>query len=148
MRANAYVPNPGPAPSTGPPRLGLAGIDPTIQIGSAGAVAQAGTTVNTPVSVVGDPEGLQSATLTVKYDPALLTLGHGDVTLGADTASDGWSLVDSVVQSAGVVYIQINGPALTSDSPQLLDLSFQVPSNAPAGTSAPTISGPSTPTNW
>jgi hypothetical protein len=84
---------------------------------------------------------LQSATLTITYNAKLLQLNRSEVKLAPALAASGWTLVDSVEQAAGVVYAQLNGPSLTSESPELLDLTFQVPSNDPAGTSALTVAG-------
>ncbi len=134
------IPMPGPVPVIGG-GLSFAGIDPTIQIGSSNTVAVRGATVDTPVAVVGSPEGLQSATLTITYDPTRLDLNHSGVKLAPALAATGWTLVDSVEQAQGVVYVQLDGPSLSSISPELLDLAFQVPSNAPAGTSALTLTG-------
>ncbi|MGO8748678.1 MAG: cohesin domain-containing protein [Thermoguttaceae bacterium] len=131
------VPAAGPQPGSGQ----FAGIDPVVQIGAAGTVAAAGATIETPVRVVGDPHGLASAQLTISYNPQLLSLSNGGVTLGQDLATDGWKMVSTVNQAAGTVSVNMWGAPLTTGMPELLDLAFQARDVAATGTSPLTISG-------
>ena len=126
-----------PLPGTGQ----FAAIDPTVAIGSVGMIAEPGDTVDAVVRVTDDPHGLQTADFTITYDTQLLNLSTQDVNLAVDTAKAGWSVAANVDNASGVIYVSMSGAPLTEGTPELLDLTFHVRADAPAGTSPLTISG-------
>ncbi len=71
------------------------GADPTISLGGS-QTAEPGAIVTMPVAITDDAYGLESADLYVTYDPTLLRLPSGDVTLGSDLQGNGWSLVENL----------------------------------------------------
>jgi hypothetical protein len=124
----------------GPPWT-FAGIDPTVQIGSQSMVVMAGAAVNIPVVITDNPHGMEAASFTIGYDPMVLTISNAGVKLSQDLISQGWSLAEKVDQAAGAIYVNLFGAPLTNGTPELLDLGFQVLSNAPLGTSTLSIAG-------
>ena len=118
----------------------FAGLDPTVQIGNVGALADPGDTVHAIVRITDNPQGLNSANFTISYDTRLLDLANADVTLGNSLAGKGWSLIKNVTGS-GVVYVSMYGSPLTEGTPELLDLAFHVRTDAGGGTSPLSISG-------
>ncbi len=100
-----------------------------------------GSTLVVPVNIDNpDPPGsggITGAALAIDYDPNVFTVSNADVQLG--TVSNGWSMLPNVVQTAslGQIAIALSSPtASTSTLPGSLALiTFQVDSNAPAGTS-------------
>jgi hypothetical protein len=116
-------------------------IDPTVEIGNPGTVAQAGATVDTSVRVTDNPHGLEVAQFTITYDPNLLVLTDHDVKAGKDLAGKDWTITEEVDQSAGVVYVSMAGAPLTVGTPELLNLEFHVRADASGGTSPLDIAG-------
>jgi hypothetical protein len=111
-------------------------VDPTVQIGNTNTVANVGQTVVTPISITDDTHGATSLTTNVSYDPSRLTLSSNDVSLSPYlTSLGGWSIVsnETVAGTARVTAYSTN--PLPSGPAELVDLSFHVATNAPAGTS-------------
>jgi hypothetical protein len=119
----------------------FASVDPTVQIGSAGTVAQPGDTVPTSVRITDDPQGLEAASLTISYDTQSLSLADQDVTLGQGLAGKGWVMSENVNDAAGTVSVSMSGQPLIGGTPELLDLAFHVRSDAAAGTAPLAIAG-------
>jgi hypothetical protein len=117
-------------------------VDPTVTI-PLGTVGIPGSAVDVPVGITGlngldQQDGLAGASFTFTYDASRLSLTNDEVT----TSVPGWFIVGNVT-SPGTVLVTMysGGPTLTSDTSDLLDLNFQVPSNAPAGTAAVSATG-------
>ena len=114
------------------------GNDPLVRIAQNVSAARGGTTI-VPVSITG-PAGVRAIDLTFTYDTSRLQLTDSDVKL-AGLTSKGWDL--SVNVENGVAYVSAFSttplPASFSGS-TFLDLNFQVPAKAPAGTAKIAVS--------
>ena len=135
------VPSIPTVPSHG--ALTLAGADPTVSIPS-NIAATAGQTVNVPVSITDDADGVAYADFEFHFDPTLLQ--SSNVTLGSTLVSAmGWTLESSgsLYNSEGILYVSIFASAgLMTGTPvpaTLLNLTFTVGSDAPTGSTPITI---------
>jgi hypothetical protein len=125
-----------PAPVFIPANSGdIAPIDPTVQIGNAGTVAQPGEAVPTSVRITDNANGLQTANFTIIYNSQLLVLANQDVRPGTGLAGKGWSITENINNVAGIANISMSGQQALTGTPELLDLVFHVRSDAVAGTS-------------
>jgi hypothetical protein len=118
------------------------GPDPTVQIGNLGTLAQPGDRVSTGVRVTDNAAGLTTADFTISYDTSRLDLSDADVTLSPYLAGKGWNMVENANDAAGTVSLLLWGATpLPAGTPDLVGLAFQVPANAPIGTSPLHITG-------
>ncbi len=118
-----------------------AGVDPTVQIGEVGTIAQGGQTVATSVGITDNAAGVQSADFTVSYDTSRLELSDADVALSRYLAAQGWSMAEHVDQATGTVYVALLGKVLPAGTPDLLDLAFHVRDGAQPGTASLGVAG-------
>ena len=121
-----------------------ASVDPTVAVGSS-VLANPGQTVDVPVSITDDANGVLAAGLTITYDSNVLSLTNptnAEVKLSSYLNGLGWG-ISSNVTAPGTLLVSIfsMGGALPSGAAQLLDLNFQVLATATLGTSQIGLSG-------
>ncbi len=125
--------------------------DPTLSLVSSEGLVVKGSnnsplTNNLSLSVMidhPDPEGstgLTSATLALTYDPTMLSLSSGDITLGSiPSQGNGWQLTSVIDQATGQIGIQLysSTPITSSQAGSLVNISFHPTSGAQRGASSP-----------
>ncbi|MGA2060861.1 MAG: hypothetical protein ABSG67_10300, partial [Thermoguttaceae bacterium] len=118
--------------------LGL--VDPTVQIGSQGAIANRGDTVPAVVRITDNAKDLLSADFTIAYDTSRLSLSDSDVTISPYLSSQGFLLTESLDNANSIVSVHLSSStALTDGTPDLFTLAFHVQTDALAGTLPLTI---------
>lgn len=111
------------APAAGAVTISL----PNVPRGPQQAVNVPATTTGLPISF-SDGGGITSATLNLKYDPALLTISGGTVAAGLPAGAS----VAVNTSVAGVATIQFTSPTpLTTGTTRFVDLQASVPATAP-----------------
>ena len=124
--------------------------DPTIAIPT-GLTGSRGSVVNTPIGISDDAFGLQAVDLTIDFNPALLSLSSGDITLNAGLAAQGWVIgAVNINATTGVAIISAyasGNPISVHGAQNLFNFAFHVLANAPAGTSAISIDTSGNPAN-
>jgi hypothetical protein len=120
------------------PRSACAAV---VKIGDVGVVGVRGGVVPTTMRITDSAAGLESADLTILYNTTLLDLSDADVAMSTYLTGQNWSFVGTVNDASGYAQFTMytNGAPLTGGTPDLLTLTFHVPTLAPAGTSPLTI---------
>jgi len=115
------------------------GPDPIVRMPTI-ANARRGDTIVRPITS-DDAAGLLAYELWIDYDTSVLDLADGDVQLPAGLT--GWSYDRVVNDAAGTVHViaYTSGDPLPTGQVNLLDVTYHVRSDAPAGTSALDLEG-------
>ncbi|MEA1952641.1 MAG: PKD domain-containing protein [Planctomycetota bacterium] len=128
-------------PATLPP-IPPAGVDPTLALPT-GGWAIPGETVTLPVAVTDSADGIMSALVKIYYDTDVFDLDNADISLGSLvaglTGDQQWSLTPNVDDTTGTITVLLNSSEPLSEGTgtgDLLDIDFQVRSDAPAGLTA------------
>ena len=130
------VPSIPALPSGVVPITPVPGNDPLVSIAQNVQALPGGTAV-VPVSIAG-PAGVEAINLVFSYDTSRLQLSDSGVTLAGPTAK-GWSLAVNVEN--GVAYVSaFSSTPLPACNGTFLDLDFQVPAKAPAGSANVVVS--------
>ena len=117
-----------------------AATDPTITV-PLGVAVSAGQSVTVPIGISDNAGGLLSASLTITYNPALLTFVS--VKQSSELLDNyDWSLASNLI-APGTLRVSLfsNDASLGSGPAQLLNLKFAAPSNDLSGTSPIRVSG-------
>ena len=125
--------------------------NPTLAI-SSGNLSAPGKSLTLPVSVTDSAAGLQSVLMEINYDTDVFDQDNGDLALGALVAelagNEAWSLTRNVDDAAGKITVLLHSAEpLPGGIGDLLEVTYNVRSDAPSGLTPVSYTHLTLPTN-